>query len=149
MTPQPQLGTLTSTDCDANVNYNAGCNILADSTSTYGSDFNANGGGVFATEWTSDHIKIWFFPRGSIPQNIINGTPDPSTWTEPQANFQGGTNCDIDSHFGQNQIIFDTTFCGDYGDATWPSDQTCVCGGQSECLYECVLAGQFGESVYN
>ena len=74
---------------------------------------------------TSDHITIWFFPRNSIPQNILNGTPDPSTWTTPQGIFKGGVNCDIDSHFADMSLIFDNTFCGSYGDVLWGSDKTC------------------------
>lgn len=125
MTSQPDLGSLINSDCNTEVDYNAGCSIQSTSSSTYGSLFNANGGGVFATEWTSDHITIWFFPHNAIPQDIINGNPDPSTWTTPQAIFESGSNCDIDSHFAENSIIFDTTFCGDYGDALWASDPVC------------------------
>ena len=125
MSSQAQVGTLVNSNCNTAVNYNAGCNFESPSTNTFGVGFNSNGGGVFATEWTSAYIKIWFFPRNQIPTDITIGKPDPSTWTEPQAFFKGGANCNIDSHFAQNQIIFDTTFCGTYGDALWPTDQYC------------------------
>jgi hypothetical protein len=126
MTPQNQLGTLTNTNCDSSVDSNSGCNIESPlSSNTYGTVFNTAGGGVYATEWTSSAITIWFFPPNNIPANILNGNPDPSIWPEPQGVFEGGSNCDIDSHFQEHQIIFDTTFCGDYGDATWGSDRHC------------------------
>lgn len=64
-------------------------------------------------EWTSSHIRIWFFPRGNVPANILHGRPDPRTWGLPQTNFQGY--CNIDRHFKDHSIIFDTTFCGDVG----------------------------------
>ncbi|KKY17376.1 hypothetical protein UCRPC4_g05620 [Phaeomoniella chlamydospora] len=118
-----QLGTLQTSDCDTSVNYNSGCGVTADTTESYGTGFNNIGGGVYAMQWTSDYIRIWFFARGSIPSDITAETPDPSGWGEPQANLQGS--CDIDSHFADHNIIFDTTFCGDYGNAVWSSDSTC------------------------
>jgi len=62
-------------------------------------------------EWTSEAIKVWFFPRGSIPSDIKNGNPDPSGWPLPFSVFDG-PNCDIDDNFQQHSIVFDTTFCG-------------------------------------
>lgn len=120
----PELGVLQSSNCDKNVDYNKGCGVTVEADlPSYGSSFNAAGGGVYATQWTSDYIRIWFFPRSSIPSDITAGTPDPSTWGEPQANFQG--DCNIDSHFSQNSIIFNIDFCGDLGNALWSTDATC------------------------
>jgi len=62
-------GELVTPDCDINApgqSKNAGCSIGDISNLTFGSDFNSAGGGVFATEWTSQFIKIWYFPRGSF-----------------------------------------------------------------------------------
>ena len=58
--------------------------------------FDAIGGGVYATEWTSTAISIYFFPRNAIPADITSGNPDPSGWGEPQAIISG--ECDIDFH---------------------------------------------------
>jgi hypothetical protein len=108
----------------AQVNYNSGCGITASTTSSYGSAFNSGGGGVYAIEWTSQYIRIWFFPASAgIPANVLSANPDPTTWPVPQANFEG--KCDIDSHFADHSIIFDTTFCGDYGNADWNNNPTC------------------------
>ncbi|RAL00521.1 glycoside hydrolase family 16 protein [Aspergillus ibericus CBS 121593] len=115
-------GTLTTDNCyvdAAGQSSNAGCGITDPSTESYGTGFNANGGGVFATEWTSSAISIYFFPRGSIPSDIATGSPDPSTWGTPVASFAGS--CDIDEHFTGMQIIFDTTFCGDWAGNVWSS----------------------------
>ena len=65
-------------------------------------------------EWTSDHINTWFWPRGSEPSDLSD-SPDPAEWGTPTASFNGGekaATCEIDSHFRDQSIIFDTTFCG-------------------------------------
>lgn len=72
-------------------------------------------------EWTSQFIKIWFFPRSSTPSNLKSGKPDTSSWGTPQSFFKG--NCDIDSHFKGHNIVFDTTFCGDVSDSRQASSQ--------------------------
>nr|ANC68156.1 endo-beta-1,3-1,4-glucanase [Evansstolkia leycettana] len=116
-------GTLVTSNCWINApgqSTNAGCSIDSTSSQSYGTGFNNAGGGVYATEWTSNGISIWFFPRGSIPADISSGSPDPSTWGTPAASF-GGSGCDIDSHFGAQQIVFDTTFCGDWAGNVWSS----------------------------
>lgn len=75
-------------------------------------------------EWTSSHIRVYFFPAGTAPAGINGPNPDPSTWGTPVANFEGS--CDIDSQFRDNRLIFDTTFCGDWANAVWSSDATCA-----------------------
>lgn len=108
------LGDLVTPDCDVNAPNqptNAGCSIGDISNLTFGPEFNNAGGGVFATEWTSDFIKIWFFPRGTFPDDIVSSTPAPSdNWGTPNSMFQGPFK--IDDHFKDLQIVFDTTFCG-------------------------------------
>lgn len=107
-------GDLVTANCDINAPdqaQNVGCSIADRSNLTFGNEFNTAGGGVFATEWTSQFIKIWFFPRGSFPSDVASGTPNPSTqWGTPNALFQGSFN--MDEHFNDLQIVFDTTFCG-------------------------------------
>jgi hypothetical protein len=119
-------GTTTTPNCDVNApgQYaNAGCQIASHDTATYGTGFNENGGGVYATEWTSDAISIWFFPRGAIPGDLSSGSPNPSGWGKPSAKFEGG--CDIDQHFKDHNIIFDVTFCGDWAGNVWGQDPVC------------------------
>lgn len=99
-------GSMTTDNCyvyAAGQSSNAGCGITDPDATSYGTAFNANGGGVFATEWTSDAISIWFFERGNIPDDIDSGNPDPDSWGSPVARFQG--DCDIDSHFDGLQIV--------------------------------------------
>ena len=77
--------------------------MSATNPQSYGAGFNANGGGVYATEWTSQSINIYFFPRASIPGDISSGNPDPSTWGTALASFSGGVN--MDSFFKDQQIV--------------------------------------------
>ncbi|KAK4897057.1 hypothetical protein LTR49_028056 [Elasticomyces elasticus] len=115
-------GSIVTADCwidDPDQATNSGCQIAASSTDTYGSGFNENNGGVYATEWTDSAISVFFFPRGSIPSDITDGSPDPSGWGMPLAQFQGG--CDIGSTFTNQQIVFDITFCGSWASKVWSS----------------------------
>lgn len=108
-----QTATFQTSNCDHNLNGNSGCGSSLKHESipnNYGDDLNRNGGGVYATEWTSEYVKHWFFPRGSTPANIASGNPDPATWGTPTVNAQG--DCDIDSHFNNMSIIINTDFCG-------------------------------------
>lgn len=120
-----QTGTLQTANCDQAAGFGSGCGTLDTSKESYGAGFNANGGGVFATQWTSDFIRIWFFPAGSVPQDITQGNPNPdiSVWGEPVSNFEGS--CTIDDHFKNHYIVFDTTFCGDWAGAVWANDPVC------------------------
>lgn len=105
----------TSDDCSFSGSSclgNLGCSKPAGGSNAYGDEFNANQGGVYALEWTADHIKLWFFGRGSEPEDVLGDSPDPSQWGYPTATFAGGDGCEIDSHFQNQHIVFDTTFCG-------------------------------------
>jgi hypothetical protein len=93
-------------------NTNGGGFADMDPTS-YGAGLNAIQGGVYAMEWTSDWIRVWFFPRGQIPESITNGIPNITEFGTPRANFEflavnGTTNCTMDQSFANHQIIFDT-----------------------------------------
>lgn len=113
---------LTEANCNAG-NGNDGCGQSTEPDNAYGAGFNSNGGGVYAMEWTSDYISMYFFPRGSIPSDITAGSPTPSSWGSPLTKFVGAS-CDIDSHFKNHNMVFDTTFCGDWAGNTW-STSTC------------------------
>ena len=128
-------GSMTSTNCGSSGSDNTGCQIQDPSKLSYGTAFNENGGGIYAVEWTSQAITIHFFPRNStIPSDIPTGqsaanstsaTPDPSKWPKPSAVFSG---CQIDQHFKNMSIIFDTTFCGQWAgkDNVWSADKSCA-----------------------
>lgn len=80
-----------------------GLGVRSRDANTFGAPFNAGGGGVYATKWTSDGIQVWFFPRTSIPEDIRDGMPEPGGWGRPQANFVGG--CDYGAKFGNMRMV--------------------------------------------
>ena len=114
-----ETGSRGGGDCGAGGGFN-GCGISANNPVTYGSQFNANGGGVYATLWTDGGIKVWYFATRDIPANIRSGNPDPGTWGTPIANFGGG--CDYNAKFRDLNIVFDITFCGDWAGGVWGSN---------------------------
>ncbi|KAK2804221.1 hypothetical protein FQN51_002310 [Onygenales sp. PD_10] len=119
-------GTIKTSNCDVNAPgqaANAGCGIASSDPASYGAGFNAITGGVYATEINAAAVTIWFFPRGAIPADIETGTPNPASWPKPAAQFQGA--CDIAAHIRQQNIVFDTTFCGDWAGNVW-STSSCA-----------------------
>ena len=97
-----------------------GCGVSAGGPGSYGDGFNNGNGGVYALEWTSEAIDIWFFSRSSNLDNVLSDNPDPAQWGSPLASFEGGSGCTIDDHFNDHNIIFDTTFCGDWAGMSTP-----------------------------
>jgi hypothetical protein len=107
---------------------NQGCSIIGASNS-YGAPFNSANGGVFATYWVpSNGISMWYWTRNAIPADIKSGNPNPSGWGKPYAFFMFGSNCPS-SHFSNNQIVFDLTFCGDWDGSAFSGD----CPGKGSC----------------
>ncbi|OTB06687.1 glycoside hydrolase family 16 protein, partial [Hypoxylon sp. CI-4A] len=118
--------TFTQGDCNAPGTGNIGCGTSSQDTLTFADGFNEIGGGIFALEWTTSALNIFFFPRnGAIPEDLTSGQPDPSTWGTPQTTFSGD-GCDIPSHFINHQLVFDTTFCGDWAGKVFSNDPICA-----------------------
>ncbi|KAI4853114.1 hypothetical protein E4T44_01044 [Aureobasidium sp. EXF-8845] len=116
---QNQTGWVNGNDCAVSTGGAAGCATGSNDHTGYGDGFNANGGGVYAMQWTSEFMKVWFFPRNAIPASISSGSPSPaSDFGTPVGNFDGSS-CDIDSHFINHRMIFDTTFCGDWAGSVY------------------------------
>jgi hypothetical protein len=88
-------------NCGDGGGYN-GCPVVSNTGTSYGTPFDNTGGGVYATQWTSTQIKIWYFARNSIPSDIKNGAPNPSNWGTPQANFGG---CSFDNFMKNMNIV--------------------------------------------
>ncbi|KAL9597089.1 MAG: hypothetical protein Q9219_005372 [cf. Caloplaca sp. 3 TL-2023] len=101
---------------------NEGCSLNG---GAFGDQLNSGNGGTYAMEWTSNSINVWFFNRGQEPGDVLGESPDPKGWGSPTASFEGGSSCDIDQHFKDQQIVFDTTFCGDWAGKAWSEEGAC------------------------
>jgi hypothetical protein len=111
---------------DGNCNANTAFTGCSQSTQApFGDSFNDIGGGVYAMEWTSDHIAVWFFPRSNIPADITSGNPNVASWGSPTARFVGGSGCNISKYFKANNIVINTSLCGDWAGKVWSQDAEC------------------------
>ncbi|KAJ6088686.1 hypothetical protein N7486_009947 [Penicillium sp. IBT 16267x] len=110
LTDTGMSGIVNETGCGEALG-TVGC-VIEGHKGSYGTSFNNNGGGVYAMEWTEEFLKIWFFPRKSIPASITKGEPDVSEFGIPMALVQDG--CDVANSFKEQSFVFDVTFCGDW-----------------------------------
>jgi len=116
-----QSGTvLQNSNCNTDSG-STGCGVTTTTANAYGDAFNDVGGGVYAMQWESSGVYVWFFERGSIPADITAGAPVTGNWGLPIVAFNGGSSCEIDSFFANENIVFDTTFCGTWAGAVWSS----------------------------
>lgn len=110
LTDKGMSGAVNATGCGEDLG-TVGC-VVEDGEGSYGTSFNQQGGGVYAMQWTDQFLKIWFFPRHSIPPSISTGVPDVTQFGTPVALVQDS--CDVANSFKAQSFIFDITFCGDW-----------------------------------
>ncbi|KAL8789790.1 MAG: hypothetical protein Q9195_006682 [Heterodermia aff. obscurata] len=141
-------GHLDTPDCDVNnatQGKNMGCGIRNPSPASFGAGFNAQGGGVVATEVTAQAISIWFWNRGQVPADVMGEGPDPAKWGTPVARYAGG--CNISERFKNMQIVFDTTLCGDWAGETWAKGECAARAPTCEAFVR-DNAGGLGEAYW-
>lgn len=126
-------GTLTSSECGESSG-TIGC-VVKGTQGSSGDPFNQQGGGVYAMEWTAEFIKIWFFPRASIPSSIESGKPNTAEFGTPMAHLQGS--CNFHERFKSQKFIIDTTFCGDWAGGVF-GDSSCPLSDPSSPIQSCV-----------
>ncbi|KAI6237982.1 Beta 1,3(4)-glucanase [Aphelenchoides besseyi] len=146
--PSPAFsGQLQYPNCDIhapNQPANAGCAIKG---GAFGANFNNQKGGVYAAEWTSNFIRVWFFPRSQIPSDIHNSSPEPANWGKPVAEFSN-QNCNLDAHIHNQQIVFDVTFCGDWAGNVWNLYPQCQAAAPSCVDYVRNNPGAFKDAYW-
>ncbi|KAL2847639.1 concanavalin A-like lectin/glucanase domain-containing protein [Aspergillus pseudodeflectus] len=126
-------GDLTSSEC-GEASGTIGCVVEGEQGSS-GTPFNKQGGGVYAMEWQAEYLKIWFFPRASIPASLTAGNPDTSEFGTPMAHLQGS--CNFEERFTHQKLILDTTFCGEWAGAVY-GDSGCPLSDPSNPMQSCI-----------
>lgn len=123
-------GTLVhNLDCNGLINFNAGCGVTDWSRASYGPYFDAQGGGVFVMKFDENSISVWSFYRAAIPKDLLNGTPNPSSWSTPSATLDSAGCNPISQYFNKQSVVFDITFCGDWAGNSYA---TSGCPGSCE-----------------
>ncbi|KAL1843027.1 hypothetical protein VTJ49DRAFT_3341 [Mycothermus thermophilus] len=56
-----------------------------------------------------------------------NTAPNPSTFGRPIAAFLASPTCSFADHFKEHNLVFDTTFCGDWAGAVWADADGGMC----------------------
>ncbi|KAG0287666.1 hypothetical protein BGZ98_004561 [Dissophora globulifera] len=120
-----QSASVLTPNCDVNApgqGANVGCGVLAPNANSYGTGFNNNKGGVYATQWTtSSGIQVWFWPRSQVPGDISSGNPDPRNWGQPLATFPFQSGKCSANKFSNLQFVINLTFCGDWAGSVYAS----------------------------
>ncbi|KAH8647979.1 concanavalin A-like lectin/glucanase domain-containing protein [Xylariales sp. PMI_506] len=108
-----------------------GCRLEDQDSAT----FNNYQGGVWAMQWTSDRIKVWYWPYSAVPADVTAGSPKPgsTTWGTPRSSFGPPQNVNIDQNFVNQHLVFDTTFCGSLGDSSWSTTGCAAKTGYAKC----------------
>ncbi|KLO18259.1 hypothetical protein SCHPADRAFT_845310 [Schizopora paradoxa] len=117
-----ETGSLVSTDCFNQTNFNQGCIVEVPTTASYGADFASAGGGVYAMLWNDTGISLWFFQRSNIPSDLPTDNPNPSAWPLPTA-WYPTSSCDWQTFIKPQTLILDITICGNF--ALNVFNQTC------------------------
>lgn len=105
--------TLANANCNTD-SAGTGCGASTTLGQAYGDSFNLNGGGVYAMQWESSGVYVWFWDHDDVPADVTSGAPKTADWGLPVVAFNGADTCDVDEYFGNMNLIFDTTFCGDW-----------------------------------
>lgn len=127
-----QIGTELGQDCYNGTENNQGCGVRGN-IDTYGPAFNDMGGGIYAMELRSEGIRVWQFPRKSIPRDLsvlslnpVEAHPDPNGWGKPLADFPSN-NCNVGEHFRNMRIVANIDICGQWAgiDKFYVTESSC------------------------
>lgn len=130
---------------------NLGCGQKA---GLFGNAFNQNGGGVYACRLeTNSRVTIWFFPRNTIPDDILCDNPKPSTWPNNYTTGTSGVTVvtfnSCPGHFKDLTLIVNTTICGEWAGNAFKSDTDSITTTPSERLLACEAFSVDKKNFYN
>eukprot|EP01084_Bolivina_argentea_P089121 160877_1 len=122
-------GKMIYTNCTLGAD-DGGCAIIPNDNTSYGTGFNNNGGGIYATELSDTGIKIWFWTMSkplAIPKDIYDKKPNPNEWDLPYAYFPFvDTVCNnVSADFYNMDIRLDLFYCG-YAGTAYYWDEKCL-----------------------
>ncbi|EIM85938.1 uncharacterized protein STEHIDRAFT_58644 [Stereum hirsutum FP-91666 SS1] len=136
-----QTGKFLTTDCSQG----NGCAINETAPNSFGEGFAQNGGGVWAAQFDTSGIFIWFWSRGNIPVSILNSTSTSdlsiSEWGTPSAAYLPSSTSDIADTFGDQQLVIDITLCGDWAGLGTFYNATCGSLGRTGLCYNDTVIG--------
>ncbi|RXW18955.1 hypothetical protein EST38_g6892 [Candolleomyces aberdarensis] len=116
----PALWTMgTDWPHDGEIDMPSGCTVFESKLFSFGANFGASGGGIWAVQF--DVAGIWYWARGMIPPSVLNSDSTSSIpyigdWGNPSASFLSTESCNITEFFGPQRLVLDITLCG-----TWAS----------------------------
>lgn len=142
-------GSVLGNECRSGAESNNGCGIKAFDGSA-GAPFNTGGGGVVVMLWDDNELSFWMFSRDKIPQDILDGCPDPGSWGTPVANWNNQS-CDIQNAFRDMQLVINITICGDWAGSAYDGGGfpgTCADAVADPSNYDNALIGVKSISVY-
>lgn len=110
-------------NCDVsapNQDMNQGCAQHGRKASS-GKAFNSQSGGTFAAEWdpSAGYIRMWFWPSGSVPDDVLRRVPMPQFWGQPDSFFSLAQETCAADHFHNMRLVFNIDLCGDLGSPTF------------------------------
>ena len=120
-----QTDNTLNSDCSSG----SGCGVEFGSNS-FGSQIN-NGGGVFAMQYATTGVYVWFWARSDAPTGTTQGDSssiDISSWPEPQATFNFGDSCPSTMINTNQQVTMNIDLCG-----PWVESSTNGCNFGSSC----------------
>lgn len=134
------VGALQAEDCNSGNDGTMGCGIQApgqikaynQQVSTAGEAFNAQGGALYVTEWTTTGINVWSFARSAVPSSLNAVNPSTAGFPTPLASFSGSS-CDFSKAFVNMVMIINTAFCGDWAGQVWESSGMAAQTGVATC----------------
>jgi hypothetical protein len=132
--PDNASGQQLSPNCGVQGTDNSGCGYADYSSgNSFGAGFNEAGGGTYVMQWVASGLSVWFFPRGTVPADVVADAPMPWTWSRAPFAKWAASGCSPYDFFTAQTAIFDTTFCGDWAGATWGSSGCAEKTGYGDC----------------
>ncbi|CAJ1418254.1 unnamed protein product, partial [Effrenium voratum] len=97
----------------------------------------ANQPGVVAAEWTPEFVKVFYIPEAELEKAGLEGAgaPQPDDWDQyimsylpfkKSEDLESGTCPNPDKVLWPQQLVFQTSFCGDWAGKTWGNSGSCV-----------------------